>query len=392
MAMRRMGRRASALGALGAGLAILVLGAACSDRLFNVNPRIDDIAIDSPEPVGNPTTPAKVELGRLLFWDPILSGEKDVACATCHHPARGYTDGRDLSLGTGATGFGPDRRDQSQGRIPIVSRNSMSLLNVAYNGLTEAAPDRADPEAAPMLWDSRLQSLEAQALDPIRTRNEMRGDAYAEEAALDSVVARLGGIPAYVMQFAEAFGGAKPVSAENLAKAIAAFQRTLVARESRFDHYVQGDEEALSALEKRGMFLFTRVGCYRCHSGPMMSDFELHVLGVDENPALGVPDQGSAAFAFRTPTLRNLGFTAPYMHNGTKATLEDVVRFYGVPHSENPHVATDSLDADFLPIFPIEDDQVDAIAAFLRTFDDPNFDRTIPAAVPSGLPVGGNIQ
>jgi cytochrome c peroxidase len=392
MAIRGRGRQARALGALGAGLAVLVLGAACSDRLFNVNPRIDDIAIDAPEPGANPTTPAKVELGRLLFWDPILSGEKDVACATCHHPAHGYSDGRDLALGVGATGFGAARRDQSDGRIPIVPRNSMTLLNVAYNGLTESAPDRADPEAAPMLWDSRLRSLEAQALDPIRTRNEMRGDAYSEKAALDSVVARLDAIPAYVERFTEVFGGAKPVSAENMAKAIAAFQRTLVARESRFDHYVQGDEEALSALEKRGMFLFTRVGCYRCHSGPMMSDFELHVLGVDENPALGAPDQGSARFAFRTPTLRNLGFTAPYMHNGTKATLEDVVRFYGVPHSENPHVATDSLDADFPPIFPIEDDQVEAIAAFLRTFDDPDFDRTIPVAVPSGLPVGGNIQ
>ncbi len=291
MAMRRTGRWASALGA---GLAVLVLGVACSDRLFNVNPRIDDLTVDAPEPAANPTTPAKVELGRLLFWDPILSGEKDVACATCHHPAHGYTDGRDLSLGVSATGFGPDRRDQSNGRIPIVPRNSMTLLNVAYNGLTESAPDRADPEAAPMLWDSRLLSLESQALDPIRTRNEMRGDAYSEEAALDSVVARLDAIPAYVERFTEIFGGAKPVSAENLAKAIGAFQRTLVARESRFDHYVQGDEEALSALEKRGLFLFTRVGCYRCHSGPMMSDFELHVLGVDENPALGVPDQGSA--------------------------------------------------------------------------------------------------
>ncbi len=119
-----------------------------------------------------------------------------------------------------------------------------------------------------MLWDSRLLGLEAQALDPIRTRNEMRGDAYAEEAALDSVVARLDAIQGYVERFTAVFGGPKPVSIENLAKAIAAFQRMLVARNSRFDHYVQGDKEALDALEKRGMFLFTRVGCYRCHSGP----------------------------------------------------------------------------------------------------------------------------
>jgi len=345
-----------------------------------------------PVPADNPTTPAKVELGRLLFWDPILSGEKDVACATCHHPSRGYADGRDLSLGAGAIGFAEGRRDASGGRIPIVPRNAPTIINAAFNGFTERNEGDVDPLTAPMLWDNRLQSLEAQALDPLLTRSEMRGDAYPEQAALDSVVARLRGIPDYVRLFQSAFPGAKPITPDNLGKAIAAFERTIVASNSRFDRYVQGDEQALTQLEKRGLFLFTRVGCYRCHSGAMFSDFQLHVLGVGENSRLSAPDRGAAKFAFRTPTLRNLGFTAPYMHNGTKATLDDVLRFYNRDTSENQHVPSDRLDEEFAPIFEIDDDTIEAIVAFLRALDDDRFDRTVPEAVPSGLPVGGHIQ
>jgi cytochrome c peroxidase len=271
-------------------------------------------------------------------------------------------------------------------------RNAPTIVNAAFNGFTEQNPDDADPRLAPMLWDNRLQSLEAQALDPMRTRSEMRGDAYPEKAALDSVVARLRTVPDYVRRFQDTFPEPEPVTADNLAKAIAAFERSIVAPNSRFDRYVQGDEQALTQLEKRGLFLFTKVGCYRCHSGPMFSDFALHVLGVGEHPQLSEPDAGAAEFAFRTPTLRNLGFTAPYMHNGTKATLEEVVRFYNRDTSENPHVPTHRLDANFAPIFEIDGDTVEALVAFLRSLDDPDFDRRIPDAVPSGLPVGGRIH
>jgi cytochrome c peroxidase len=366
--------------------------ASCSDSLFTVNPQTDDLSMAAPVPADNPSTPEKVELGRLLFWDPILSGEKDIACATCHHPSRGYADGLDLSLGVGAVGFADGRHDASGGRIPIVHRNAQTIINSAFNGITEQSQGDIDPLNAPMLWDNRLKSLESQALDPIRSRGEMRGDGYSEEAALDSVVARLRATPGYVQRFQEAFPGSDPINAGNLAKAIAAFERTIVAANSRFDRYVQGDEQALTQLEKRGLFLFTRDGCYRCHSGPMFSDFRLHVLGIRENPRLSAPDSGAAQFAFRTPTLRNLSFTAPYMHNGTKATLEEVVRFYNVEESENPHVPYDRLDGEVFPIFEIDEDTVEAIVALLRALDDGSFDRTIPATVPSGLPVGGFIQ
>jgi cytochrome c peroxidase len=366
------------------------LAVSCSELMDNVSPLTDELSMQPPAAIGNPASPEKVELGRFLFWDPILSGEKDVACATCHHPSRGYSDGRDLPLGVGAKGFGQDRHDQSGGRIPIVPRNVPTVINAAFNGVI--SDDVIDPVLAPMLWDNRIQSLEAQSLDPLRTRNEMRGDAYPEKAALDSVVARIAAIPEYEQLFRQAFPEPEPISAENIGKAMAVFERTIVATNSRFDQYVRGDEGALSATEKRGLFFFTRDGCYRCHSGPMFSDYKLHVLGVAENPRLSAPDSGAAGFAFRTPTLRNLSLTAPYMHNGTKATLDEVLEFYNSNSSENPHVPHDRLDEDFFTLFNIDDDTREAMKAFLHALDDPNFDRTIPARVPSGLPVGGSIQ
>jgi len=381
-------RRAVALVLLVIAGGVLV---SCSEMMDNVSPLTDELSMAPPEPLNNPTTPEKVALGRLLFWDPILSGEKDVACATCHHPSRGYSDGRDLALGVGAKGFGIERHDLSGGRIPVVPRNVPTIINAAFNGVVS---DDAvgDPLLAPMLWDSRVQSLEAQSLDPLRTRNEMRGDAYPEKAALDSVVARVLAIPEYERRFRRAFAEPDPVSGENIGKAVAAFERTVVANNSRFDRYARGDEGAMTATEKRGLFFFTRDGCYRCHSGPMFSDYKLHVLGVADNPRLAAPDSGVASFAFRTPTLRNLSQTAPYMHNGTKATLDDVLEFYNSNSSENPHVPHDRLDEDFFTLFNIDDDTREAMKAFLLALDDPDFDRTIPDQVPSGLPVGGSIH
>ena len=159
---------------------------------------------------------AAVELGRLLFWDPVLSGNRDIACATCHHPDFAYADGRDLSLGTGSVGLGPVRSDVSGGRIPVVKRNAPTVLNTTYNGLDGrrgrrrnsdvATPEAVNQATAPMLWDSRIRSLEAQALEPIKSREEMRGDAYSEASAIDTVVLRLRANPEYVTLFRGTFG------------------------------------------------------------------------------------------------------------------------------------------------------------------------------------------
>ena len=355
---------------------------------------------------------AEQELGRLLFWDPILSGHRDVACATCHHPDLAYADGRELSLGVGATGLGPGRADRSDGSIPVVRRNAPTILNVLFNGaddrrggrgrrraVFDGTPASVNQTAAPMFWDSRVRSLEAQALEPIKSLEEMRGTAYAEDAAVDQVVARLRGVPAYVALFERAFGAGTIVDAAHLGRAIAAFERTLVAMNSPFDRFRAGDRRALSAQQQRGLDAFEDAGCDKCHDGPMFSDYDLHAEGVAEHPLLEEADSGGGRFRFRTPTLRNVALTAPYMHNGTLATLEDVLRFYDEGRSRNPNVADGRnarrglarLDNDFRRVDDLTDQEQADIVAFLRTLTDPAFDRRVPERVPSGLPPGGRI-
>jgi len=352
---------------------------------------------------------AQVELGRLLFWDPILSGEEDVACVTCHHPSFAYADGRDLSLGPQAVGLGPDRMDASGGQVPVVKRNAHTVLNTVYNGLSrrrrgrgpDRAPQRLDQASAPMFWDSRARSLEEQALEPIKAFEEMRGTTYGEDVAVDSVLARLRSIPEYVRLFDGAFDAGR-IEAETLAAALAAFQRSLIAVDSPVDRFRRGEVSALTPQEIRGMEAFDDVGCDRCHDGPMFSDYRLHAEGVMEHPFLAEPDTSDGRFRFRTPTLRNVALTAPYMHNGTLPTLEDVLEFYDKGRSENPNVASGgrrrgdrgdgpSVSRDFRRVDDMTPQQMEDIVAFLHALTDERFDRTEPGRVPSGLPPGGRI-
>ena len=172
-------------------------------------------------PADNPSTLAKVDLGRLLFWDPILSGNEDVACATCHHPDFGYAENLDISIGVNGIGLGSSRHFGSPNSIPFVQRNSQTILNTAFNGIDSQG--RYDAATAPMFWDLRAEGLEAQALLPIITFEEMRGDAFSEEDIIDIVLDRLRAIPEYQTAFAEAFGGNQAISSDNLGKALAAF-------------------------------------------------------------------------------------------------------------------------------------------------------------------------
>jgi cytochrome c peroxidase len=336
----------------------------------------------------------------LLFWDPILSGEKDVACATCHHPELGYSDGIDLSIGANGVGLGTARTFAAGHASRLVKRNSQSILNVAFNGLTSGAA--ATPATAPMFWDLRSRSLEAQALEPLKALEEMRGDAFTEDLAVTTVVSRLKAIPDYRRLFARAFGENNAVSEQNLGRALAAFQRTLIAVNSPFDRYMRGETGALDPEQLRGMERFQSIGCVNCHSGPMFSDFAPHVLGVPDNPKLPASDAGvNKTYAFRTPSLRNLGVTAPYMHNGSFATLGEVVQFYqrisgrgrGGRNGRalNQMVTPDQIDPLARNLNMRGRGQGDLIA-FLRALDDPGFDRTIPERVPSGLSVGGRLK
>ena len=344
-------------------------------------------------PPDNPQSPEKVELGRLLFWDPILSGNQQVACATCHHPDFGYAEDLALSIGVDGAGLGGDRRFVTSDPIPFVKRNSQTILNTAFNGID--LEGGYDPITAPMFWDERARGLEAQSLLPILTFEEMRGHAYPEEDAVDTVIARLQAIPEYRSLFADAFEAESAVSAENLGKALAAFQRSLIANNSPYDRYMRGETNAMTRLQIRGMRRFEQVGCINCHNGPMFSDYELRVLGIRDNRLLPESDSGAIdqPYAFRTPSLRNLAYTAPYMHNGLFRTLEDVVEFYddvGDRDERNVNLERNQVD----PLTRTLDDPDDherELIAFLNALNDDNFDREIPDRVPSGLNPGGEI-
>ena len=393
---RRLRRLALLL--LAAGLATIVVLVSVSKTAAQA--RLAALPIEVPAPADNPTTPERVALGRLLFWDPILSGQKDVACATCHHPAFGYADGLALSIGANGVGLGTARAFPEGHPARPVKRNSQSILNVGFNGLSGAAAN-AMAAAAPMFWDLRVRGLEAQALEPLKAPDEMRGDAFPEARAVSVVVSRLNGNAEYRRLFAGAFGGQTPISDRNLGRALAAFERTLVAANSPFDRYMRGETEALSAEQVRGMERFQSAGCINCHSGPMFSDFAAHVLAVPDNPRLATSDAGMGnEYAFRTPSLRNLSATAPYMHNGVFATLPEVINFYrrisgGGGRRGGPGAAglNDSVSRDRIdPLarqLNMRGRGLEDLMTFLRALDDPDFDRTIPARVPSGLPVGG---
>jgi cytochrome c peroxidase len=354
-------------------------------------------------PADNPTTPDRVALGRLLFWDPILSGNRDVACATCHHPRSGYAEDLDLSIGVNGVGLGSKRRFQSPNVIPFVKRNSPTMLNVGFAGANRAG--EYAPSTAPMFWDMRIASLESQSLEPIKSYEEMRGDAYPEDKAVETVVARLNAIPEYRALFAKAFAAENAVSGANLGKALAAFARSLVANNAPFDRYMRGDRTAMTAAQIEGMRRFDRVGCSECHNGPMFSDYKLHVLGVPDNRKLaksdnGFPDNGKRAnyvsenldtpYAFRTASLRNLRYTAPYMHSGVFDTLFDVLEFYD-DAPENPNVSRRDVDR-LVRRLDDPDDEARPIITFLEALNDDGFDKTIPSRVPSGLNPGGRIQ
>ncbi len=375
---------------------ISILIFSCQSEPINIAPEnmFGQLPKNVIHPSDNPTSAEKIYLGKRLFWDPILSGNKDVACVTCHHPNSGYAENLDLSIGVGGVGLSELRSGGF-----VIKRNAHTVLNTAYNGINGLGV--YDPKNAPMFWDSRAKSLEEQAIQPIHDMKEMRGDKIAEKHFMDSIVLRLKAIPEYVTLFDKAFG-ANAINQSSIAKAIATFERTLVGGNSKFDRYAAGDKAAFSELEFRGMSNFIKAKCVSCHSGPMFSDFKLHVMGHGENSKLNEPDKGDGNFAFRTPTLRNISFTAPYMHNGTIKSLEEVIDFYEAVSgdgSENPNVATKQLDPIIIPIIAgnlkpmdLAHDQFASIVAFLKTLNDENFDKEILKSVPSGLHPGGKIK
>lgn len=280
----------------------------------------------------------EIELGRELFFDPVLSATKATSCATCHQPQLGWADGRETGLG-----FAP------------LARNTPTILNTAFN---------AD---GVMFWDNRERTLEAQVLHPIRARDEMRGDACEEGEVVELIVQRVQAIERY----RTAMGGT--VTMPKIALAIAAFERSLVTPDTPFDRFMRGDKSALTPHQQRGMKVFEESGCIRCHGGPMLSDYKLHVVAA--------PGERQA---FRTPSLRNLRHTAPYMHNGRLRTLDEVLLFYEQLMDEVSETLEGGDAAAQLPLDPLlkhlsvkPGDFLD-LKAFLESLSADRYDQRAP--------------
>jgi cytochrome c peroxidase len=292
-----------------------------------------------PVPEDNPSTAAKIELGQQLFLDKRLSHGRSVACASCHVPERAFTDGRRVAIGV----------NRRAGR-----RNTPSVLNRAYGKA--------------FFWDGRSIALEDQPLQAITNRNEMDLTLAEFERRLNELKLRLdrGGTTTYRQQFQQVFGE-KP-TAQKAAKALATFVRTLLSGNSAFDRFELGDQNALSESAKRGLQIFRgRGNCIACHSGPLISDEDFHNTGVSwgkEPLDLGryeVTKNDADRGKFKTPTLRNVALTAPYMHDGSLATLEDVVAFYSRGANPNP-----SVDREIRPLNLSVTEKADLVA-FLKS-------------------------
>jgi len=280
-------------------------------------------------PADNPQTDAKVALGAQLFFDPRLSADNSISCATCHDPAMAWANHSPTDTGIG-------------GRVG--TRNSGTILDAAYMKY--------------QFWDGRAASLEEQALGPIHNPVEM-GDT------LENVIRKLQAIPGYRDQFRAVFG--TDLTSDGIAKAIAAFERTVVSGPSPYDRYLAGDEAALSPAAARGLGLFEGKGrCWLCHSGPMLSNQSFHNLGVGmDGPQ---PDRGREGVtkdpadrgAFKTPSLRNVALTWPYFHDGSARTLDDVIEVYDEGGVGNPN-----LDPRVRPLNLTEAERKD-LRAFLE--------------------------
>ncbi len=279
-----------------------------------------------PIPDENPPTRQTIALGRRLFFDTALSSDRTISCATCHMPPMGFVDGQPVATGVA-------------GKHGV--RNSPTVLNAAY--------------WASDFWDGRAGSLEKQSEGPVANPVEMAH-------TLTGVAQRLSQDPSYVEQFDAAFG-AGPITYEKVEKCIASFERTVISGNSAFDrYYYGGDKSAMTPAQIRGLELFRdpkKGNCEVCHTigehSALFTDNKFHNLGVGfSNGVTG--DKGRAAIsgdasqtgAFRTPTLRNIALTAPYMHDGSLKTLKDVMDYYVGGGNSNPYLDKEMRSLDFL--------------------------------------------
>jgi cytochrome c peroxidase len=250
-------------------------------------------------PPDNLGSKEKIELGKMLYFDPRLSGSNWISCATCHNPGLGWSDGLPRTIGDGQKELG---------------RHSPTIINSGYSEV--------------QMWDGRAKDLEEQALGPIKAEVEMNQN-------MDELIKELKAVLGYVKKFNNVFGKSG-VTPKNIAKSIAAFERTVVSKNAPYDKYWAGDKKAMSISAVNGMNLFFgKAKCSICHNGPAFTDSNFHNIGVKQHGPLkedlgryNISKEDFDKGAFKTPGLRHISLTAPYMHDGSKATLDDVIDFY----------------------------------------------------------------
>jgi len=279
-----------------------------ADPAAQVAAALPEIPLGLPElevPVDNPMTPEKVELGKLLYFDKRVSKDCTISCATCHEPTAAWAEHRPTSQGI---------------NHQIGGRNAPTVINAAY--------------ATSQFWDGRAKSLEEQAVGPVGNPIEM---GHSMPAVCES----FSKIPGYAERFKKVFGTG--VTEDGFAKAIAAFERTILSGDSPYDRFEKGDQAALSDAQKRGKTLFENSGCADCHTPPLFSDYDFQNAGVGMDKPQ--PDEGRKKVtgkdedlgAFRVPALREVANTAPYFHDGSAATLEEAVALMAAGGKDNPH-------------------------------------------------------
>jgi len=282
-----------------------------------------------PFPKDDPYSPAKLALGHMLFFDPILSGAQVRSCSSCHDPGLSWADGRRRAIG------------EKQEVLPL---RTPTLLDVAWT---------------PRLgWDGHFRDLESVAMGPITAANNM-------DLAEDKMIGRLAAIPGYVEAFHAAFG-AGAVTERKVEMALATFERSIVSGQAPFDRWINGNETAISAAAKRGFALFNgKAHCAVCHSGWAFTDTSFHDIGTARGNDIGrgqlFPNSVALRYAFKTPTLRDVARRAPYMHDGSVPTLEAVIDLY-----DRGGIARPSRDPNIEPLGLSADEKTDLIA-FLQT-------------------------
>jgi cytochrome c peroxidase len=309
-------------------------------------------------------TPQQIDLGRYLFFDPVLSGNKTQSCATCHQPDKGFSDG--LARSVGAEG-------------KELARSAPSLWNVGF--------------LKSLFWDGRAETLVEQASGPLFDELEMNNSREKLESTLN-------GIERYRSMFAVAFPETTKITLAEISQSLAAFQSSLISLNSRYDRYAHGDESALSAKEQRGHTVFRSfvTRCSQCHTPPLFTNQQLAVTGAPEFVDQGF-DTGAEKVlgmsqlrgAFKVPGLRNVDLTAPYMHSGALEDLQAVISFY---NDERGHaVKGRGLQLHWHMVNPgLSKAEESALIAFLLSLRDESNKPNTPALVPSGLLVVKAMQ